>query len=79
MELNDTAKLPQAAAQKINAVAALAAPHGLLPFLTITVYSSESIQLELRDKNGNLVWRDFTFSRDFIQAFKPYVTRDYRF
>lgn len=73
MELTDTAKLPEADAKKINAVVSQAGPLGLLKNLTINFYSVESIQLELRNDAGDLIWRDFTFSRDFIKGFLPYL------
>mgnify|MGYP003596431200 FL=1 len=73
MELNDTAKLPDSDARKINAVASQAYPLGLLPNLKINFYSIDAIQLELRDNSGDLIWRDFTFSRDFIKGFMPYI------
>lgn len=73
MELNDTAVLPESDAWKINAVASQAYPLGLLPNLKINFYSIDAIQLELRDDNGELIWRDFTFSRNFINGFLPYI------
>jgi len=73
MELNDTAVLPESDAWKINAVASQAYPLGLLPNLKINFYSIDAIQLELRDDNGELIWRDFTFSRNFIKDFLPYI------
>lgn len=73
MELNDTAVLPESDARKINAVASQAYPLGLLPNLKINFYSIDAIQLELRDDNGELIWRDFTFSRNFIKGFLPYI------
>lgn len=73
MELNETAKLPDSDARKINAVASQAYPLGLLPNLKINFNSIDAIQLELRDNSGDLIWRDFTFSLDFINGFMPYI------
>lgn len=79
MKLTDTAALPEKDAKLINAVASQADPHGLLPNLTINYYSSTSIQLELREKDGHLLWRAYTFERDFVKGFLPYLKPKYRF
>lgn len=73
MNITDTLILPKDDATKIDVVAALAEPLGMLPNLKINFYSVDAIQLVLSDNNGDLIWRDFTFSRDFVTGFRPYL------
>lgn len=77
MKLTDTCALPEKDAKLINAVASQADPHGLLPNLTINYYSATSIQLELRDNIGHLIWRAYTFERGFVNGFLPYLKPKY--
>ncbi|HHD7476772.1 TPA: hypothetical protein ACOVJJ_005011 [Klebsiella oxytoca] len=73
MKSTETLCLPVEDASKIDAVASVAEPLGLLPNLEIYFRSIDSIQLELRAENGDLIWRDLTFSSDFVNGFLPYL------
>lgn len=73
MKLAAAKYLPEADQKKVNAILALAEPHLIADQFTVIFYSADSIQVEWRSKSGQLIWRDFTFARDFIAGFQQAI------
>lgn len=73
MKLAEAKYLPETDQKKVNAILALAQPHLIADQFTVIFYSADSIQVEWRNKSGLLIWRDFTFARDFIAGFQQAI------
>lgn len=79
MKLAEAKYLPEAEQKKVHAILALAEPHLIADQFTVIFYSADSIQVEWRNKSGLLIWRDFTFARDFIDGFKQAIKSNVRY
>lgn len=79
MKLAEVKHLPEADQKKVNAILALAEPHLIADQFTVIFYSADSIQVEWRAQSGQLIWRDFTFARDFIAGFQKAISSHVRY
>lgn len=79
MKLAEVKHLPEADQKKVNAILALADPHLIAEQFTVIFYSADSIQVEWRSKSGQLIWRDFTFAREFIAGFQQAIKSHIRY